>query len=460
VAALVLAATATVLVVNRRPDARAVQLPAAPISGPPGAPGLGDLYYPGAGNGGYDVQSYRLELRYDPDPNELDGHAVIAATATQDLARFNLDFGALDITAITVNGRPAHAQHTAETELQVTPAALIASRSTMTIDVRYKGKPAGEGFHPTADGAYVFGEPEAATAWFPSNDHPRDKATYDFAITVPAGLNAIANGILQGQSTSGGWTTWRWRESAPMATYLATMVVGHYRITTGTAAGVPMYNAVGTRYPSKDADAAIAQTGPVIEYLTTVFGPYPFDAVGGVVLDATKVGGALETQTRPLYSPEFFRGSGSEVIAHELAHQWFGDSVSVHDWRDIWLNEGFATYAQWLWGEHAGGPSPQTRFNQVYSSQSANLWTVPPADPGVKRMFGESVYQRGAMTLQALRQAVGDPAFFTVLRDWAAQMRYGNGTTAEFTALAEKVSGKQLDGLFQPWLYGKTRPSL
>src|SRR5262249_27430593 len=174
---------------------------------PAGAPGLGDPYFPGAGNGGYDVQSYRLELRYDPDPNELDGHAVIAATATQDLATFNLDFGSLDIAAITVNGRAAHAQHTAETELRVTPAALIANRSTLTIDARYRGKPPGDGSHPTEDGASVLGEPNAATAWFPSNDHPRDKATYDFSITVPAGLNAIANGVLRGQSTSDGWTT-------------------------------------------------------------------------------------------------------------------------------------------------------------------------------------------------------------------------------------------------------------
>ncbi len=457
-AALGLAVTGTVLAVNGRPDVRAVQFPAAPVSGPAGSPGLGDAYFPGAGNGGYDVQSYRLELRYDPGPNQLTGHVVIAAKATQDLARFNLDFGSLDIIAFTVNGRPARTQPTGESELQVSPAALITNGANLTIDVRYQGKPAGDGFHTTYDGAYVFGEPDAATDWFPSNDHPRDKATFDVAITVPAGLNAIANGVLQGQSTSGGWTTWRWHESAPMATYLATMVVGHYRITTGTAAGVPLYNAVGTRYPSKEADAAIAQTGPIIEYLASVFGPYPFDAVGGVVLDASKVGGALETQTRPLYAPEFFRGSGTEVIAHELAHQWFGDSVSLHDWRDIWLNEGFATYAQWLWGEHTGGLTAPARFNQVYASQAADLWTVPPGDPGVKQLFGESVYQRGAMTLQALRNAVGDQAFFAILRDWAAQMRYGNGTTAEFTALAEKVSGKQLDGLFQAWLYGNVRP--
>src|SRR5262245_56020354 len=245
VVAVVLAVAGAALVVNRRPEARALQLPAVPGSGPAGAPGLGDPYFPGAGHGGYDVQTYRRDLRYVPDPTELAGHAVIAATATQDLATFSLDFGSLDIAAITVNGRPAHAQHTAETELRVTPGALVANRSTVTIDVRYRGKPTGGGFHPTADGAYVFGEPDAATAWFPSNDHPRDKATYDFSITVPAGLNAIANGVLRGQSTSDGWTTWRWHESAPMATYLATMVVGHYRITTGTAAGVPMYNAVG-----------------------------------------------------------------------------------------------------------------------------------------------------------------------------------------------------------------------
>jgi aminopeptidase N len=440
----------------------------SPADPRPGAAGIGDPYYPDAGNGGYDVRSYRLELRYDPRSDQLDGHAVIDAVATQDLSRLDLDFGPLTVTGLTVNGAAARSAPAGTSELQVTPATGIAAGDPVEVDVRYGGKPGGagldHGFHRTADGAFVAGEPESAIDWFPSDDHPRDKATYDFAITVPAGLTAVANGVLQGRTTAGDWTTWRWREGAPMATYLATMAIGNFRVTTGTAAGVPLYSAVASAVPAQQADEAIGRTGPIIEYLASVFGPYPFDAVGGIVVDAPKLGFALETQTRPVYSPAFFTEGSllgkTAVIAHELTHQWFGDSVSLHDWRDIWLNEGFATYGQWLWTEHSGATSAQSAFEQTYQHISADAWRTPPGDPGVANLFGESVYNRGALTLHALRLTVGDDAFFKILREWAASMRHGNGTSAQFIALAGKVSGKSLDAFFAAWLYGKVKPPL
>src|SRR6266540_3345196 len=190
------------------------------------------------------------------------------------------------------------------------PLALAADRAAGTgtalalrIDVRYSGTPgtAGldHGFKRTDDGAVVAGEPASAVDWFPSNDHPRDKATYDFAITVPDGLTALANGVSRGSSSEAGWTTWRWREGTPMATYLATMAIGRFRVTNGTAAGVPVVNAVASTLPPERADAALSQTGAIVEYLASVFGPYPFDAAGGVVVSAP-LGFALETQTRPV----------------------------------------------------------------------------------------------------------------------------------------------------------------
>jgi aminopeptidase N len=434
----------------------------------PGSAGLGDSYFPGAGNGGYDVRNYRLDLRYQPDTDRLDGHATLEAVAVQPLSRFNLDFGPLDISALSVNGQPARWERAEGTELEVVPAGGVRDGGALRIEVRYGGTPGtpglDHGFRRTPDGAVVAGEPASAVDWFPSNDHPRDKATYDFAITVPDGLTAIANGVPQGSESAEGWTTWRWREGAPMATYLATMAIGRFRVTNGTAAGVPVVNAVASTLPPDRADGALSQTGPIVEYLSTIFGPYPFDAVGGVVVNVP-LGFALETQTRPVYAPSFFeRGSVQDktsVVVHELTHQWFGDSVSVHDWRDIWLNEGFATYAQWLWTEHSGGRSAQAAFDQRYTSnQSAGLWTKPPGDPGPKELFGRSVYERGGMTVHALRMTVGDEPFFRILREWVAAHRHSTATTAQFIALAERVSGLDLGPLFEAWLFGKVKPPL
>jgi aminopeptidase N len=299
--------------------------------------------------------------------------------------------------------------------------------------------------------------------WFPSNNHPRDKATYDIAVTVPSGLTAIANGVEAGTvDAGGGWTTWRWRENRPMAPYLATMAIGKFRVLRGGADGLPVVGAVAAGL-STDVDDAIRSTPEIVSYLASLFGPYPFDAMGGIVVDAPGMSFALETQTRPVYGPGFFTGGDRArrtiTVAHELTHQWFGDSVSLHDWRDIWLNEGFATYGQWLWTEHLGIATVQRSVDEAYDAPGNGPgWQPPPGDPGVDRLFGGSVYERGGMTLHTLRMAVGDDAFFRILRTWAAQRRYGTGTTAEFVALAEQVAGRSLADLFDAWLYRTPKP--
>ncbi|GAA1785277.1 M1 family metallopeptidase [Luedemannella flava] len=432
-----------------------------------GAPGLGDPYYPGAGNGGYDVAHYDLGLTYDPAGHRITARASIEATALVALSRFNLDLHGLIVASATVAGQPATVSRAGD-ELTVTPAAPLAAGAAFTTVIEYSGAPTayrepglsgGEGFVQHDEGALALGQPEGAASWFPCNDHPSDKATYDISLTVPGDLAALSNGVLVGKVKHDGHTTWRWETHSPMATYLATAVIGDYEVRSGTHDGMPVIIAVATGLPDTVSDA-IDRTPEILDFLETKFGPYPFDTVGGIVHDDTDMRFALENQTRPVYVSSFFVGPKPPVtvIAHELAHQWYGDSVSVRDWRDIWLNESFATYAGWLWAEKEYRRPLATSFNNAYDSAEPEVWTIPPANPGREHLFSDSVYDRGAMTLYALKEAIGDAAFDRILTGWPVEHRDGNVSTADFIAYAEKISGKQLDDLFQAWAYGTTKP--
>ncbi|WP_346124492.1 M1 family metallopeptidase [Micromonospora coerulea] len=432
-----------------------------------GAADAGDPYVPGAGNGGYDVQHYRLKVRYDPGSDRLTGEATVTATATAGLSRFNLDLAGLTVDRVRVDDAPARHRRD-DAELVVTPARGLAAGARFTVDVAYGGVPQplsnGElgsgGFQATADGAIALGQPGSASTWFPVNDHPSDKATYQVEVTVPDGLAALGNGVPGERTSRDGWTTWRWSEGAPMASYLATLVIGDYRVATGTHAGKPMVTAVAAALPADGpAAASIARTGEIADFLAGRFGPYPFDAYGGIAVADARIGYALESQSRPVYGPGFFRSGrpDTEVVAHELAHQWFGDSVSVARWSDIWLNEGFATYAEWLWAEHDGGRSvPRT----VAAEYAATDWAQPVLDPGPADLFGTAVYKRGALAVHALRRAVGDPTFFRLLRGWVTERRGGTATTADFVAYAERVASRPLRPLLHAWLVGGTAPAL
>ncbi len=440
-------------------------------SAPTGEPcgdiaGRCDPYFPAAGNGGYDVRHYDLDVRYDPAARTITGAARISAAAIAPLARFHLDLHGLTVDAVTVDGARAGFSRSGD-ELIITPATAVGLGVTFTVDVDYHGRPlpyrrADEpdaGLLIGVDSAIAIGEPEVAASWFPVNDHPSDKATFGVRLTVPDGFAALANGQLVGQESRSGSTTWTWRESAPAAPYLATMVVGRYRVRHATYRGVPMVLAVASTV-SSDVDERLAVTPRVLDFLSSWLGPYPFDAVGGIVIDDSRVRYAMETQTRPIYSNRFFAGDadGSWAIAHELAHQWFGDSVTVRDWRQIWLNEGFATYAEWLWRESQGEDSPQQRFDNEFADANADLWRVRPGDPGKHQLFHDSVYVRGAMTLHALRVTVGDAAFRRILRGWATDRAGELVSTTDFVAFAESVSGVDLDALFDEWLFATNRP--
>src|SRR5215211_218484 len=444
----------------------------------PGAPGIGDAYYPNYGNGGYDVRNYDLDVAYDPASNVLDGKAKIRATATQNLCSFNLDFVGMQLRSVEVNGMSA--QWTRDDhELTVTPKSPLRDGRGFDVVARYDGVPVEfvipgfnlrAGFMATPEGVTVAGQPEVAAAWYPVNDHPLDKASYDFAVTVPNSYEVVANGFLRETDTHKGETTWDWEASEPMASYLATIDVADWDVHEWeTDSGLPVYDAVDSNITGpvrEEIDSALALQGEIVDLFSDTFGPYPFGTVGAIVPNQNDLRFALETQTRVVYSKRFWIDSQGNprnadfVVVHELAHQWYGDDVAVGRWQDIWLNEGFATYAEWLWEEHEGRATPQETFEATYDAIPADdpFWTVVIGDPGVDNLFHDATYVRGAMTLQALRNEVGDDAFFEILREWFASHSGGNGTTPELIALAEEISGQQLDDLFDTWVFSAEKP--
>lgn len=426
----------------------------------PGAPGLGDPYYPLAGNGGYDVAHYALTLDYEPSLNHLIGTAVIRARATQTLSRFDLDLRGFAITRLLVDGRAATFTRNGQ-ELVVTPRKGIPAGRDFSVTVDYSGVPevvldpdgSIEGWIPTSDGAFVVGEPQGSPAWYPVNDNPRDKATYDFAVTVPDGLTVMANGVLLASSASGGRRTWVWRENDPMAPYLATVTLGVFDLTQyALADGTPAYVAVD---PHLGASSVLDDLPEIVDFFSVLCGPYPFDAAGAIVDDARFVGYALETQTKPLFD----RMPDEATLVHEISHMWFGDSVTLVSWSDLWLHEGFATWSEWIWSEDHGGRTAQETFDVLYAREGDVHWNPPAGNPGgPETLFAPTVYLRGGMTLQALRGKVGDATFFRILRAWAAEHRHGNATTPDFIALAERESGLDLGAFFDVWLYQPGKP--
>jgi hypothetical protein len=641
-----------------------------------GAPGLGDPYFPLAGNGGYDVAHYGLDLSYEPATDVLAGTVTIRAWATQNLSSFNLDLEGLTVRSVKVEGRNATWGRNGG-ELTIFPTRNLRSNRMFVTVISYEGvpqslgEPPGQsGFLHTDDGALIAGEPAVAATWFPVNDHPLDKARFTFRISVPKGLEAIANGRLVSHRTVRDRSVWLWRLNEPMAPYLATASVGEFTVDayqddrirywdaldpdlftpdvaprTGRffaasgqgdgvykrlsrtiavpAAGGTLgfwldretefafdfafvearpagtdswttlpdrngHNTEDTGFACPDwfsfhpflehylsagasnepcaptgstgewwavsgesdgweewaidlsafagtevelsisyvtdgsvqfpglfvdditvpggegstsfeddgnmldgwhaagppegspelednwlatpdaplplgvlAKESLARQPEIIAFLSEHFGDYPFREAGGIV-DDLGIGFALENQTRPIYGAGAFADprSGSTVIAHELAHQWFGDSVSIAGWNHTWLNEGFATYAEWLWLEHEGELTVQEIFDIFASFPEEDiLWGVEIADPGPESVLHPAVYGRGAMTLHALRTAVGGEAFFTILRTWVDRYDNDNVTTQQFISLSEEVSGRELDDLFEEWLFSVGKPA-
>jgi aminopeptidase N len=409
----------------------------------------------------------------DVASNVVSGTSTMRARSAKELAAFNLDFESLEISALTVNGTAASYSHESH-ELTITPTASLKAGEIFTVTVAYRGEPNSEsggnasgereyalGWSHYDGGIFVASEPSGAASFYPVNDHPCDKATYTFHITVPDPYVVAANGTLEEMTENGQTTTYLFEMRDPMASYLATMNIAEFdRELQGGPHGLPIRN-----YFEKSLDSAtreeFSRTPEMIEYFSTIYGRYPFDVYGVVVLD-DNLGFALETQTLSLFGRRVGndRVEAEQVVAHELSHQWFGDSVSIASWRDIWLNEGFASMSEWLWIEHSQGKGAYEGYVRgVYGYAQGNFLS-PPGAPTADDLFNPGVYIRGGLTLHALRKEVGDDAFFRTLQAYTARYRNGNARTEDFISVAEEVSGKKLGDLFNDWLYGADLPAL
>ncbi|MEM8925691.1 MAG: M1 family metallopeptidase [Actinomycetota bacterium] len=435
-----------------------------------GADTLDDPYVGTYGNGGYDVLAYDLDLTWEPEGERLDGVTTITATATQTLARFNLDLTGLTVDGVSIDGTDAGFEHV-DPELAITPAAPIAEGATFTVAVTYGGTPTADraaglvsipsGWH-TRDGyAYVAGEPIAAATFHPANDHPSDKASFTYRITAPSALTVAANGTLQDKTDNGDTTTWTFDQPFPQTTYLTTILIGSFTELDGgrSASGIPVRNVVDDELVP-GLDGVFDDQPAMIDYFEELFGPYPFDLYGSAVVK-DGFGGALETQTLSIFGADVmgFGRFTQQIIAHELAHQWFGNSVSLERWEDIWLNEGFATYAEALWMAHIDPTFTYEGWLAEVASYGPGLRNRVH-EPGANDLFGVQVYVRGALTLHALRLETGDETFFDLLRTWAERYEGATATTDDFEALAEELSGLELDGFFDEWLRQKELPEL
>jgi len=419
-------------------------------------------FFPRSGNRGYDVKHYDVNLGYQPRSGQLTARDAIEARATSGLSRFSLDLDGLKVTSVGVDGEPAKFTR-GKGKVKIVPATPIAKGERFTVELRYQGVPrkvtdpdgSTEGWYRTADGAVAVGEPVGTAAWLACNNAPRDKASFDLQIAVPAGLKAVSNGKLVGRQKVDRRVRFSWSEPAPMASYLALVDIGKGKLVEGHVGKLPTWTLIDPQLV-KRSRPAIDSLPEIVRWESHLYGPYPFAAAGSVV-DVADLQYALETQSRPIYA---FAPDRTTVV-HETAHQWFGDSVSLERWPDIWLNEGLATWTQWYFSERHGGRAAQEVFAELYRipASKTGFWNPPSGHPGqAKNLFAVSTYVRGAMTLQALRDKIGTQALIRILRTWATEHRDAHGDIEEFIEVAERVSGKHLQAFFDRWLFQLGKP--
>jgi aminopeptidase N len=401
-----------------------------------------------------------VTLAYEPSTGELDATAVIEAqVGNADLGRFSFDLQPnLKVSAVAVDDTEAAYQQV-DDKLRIYPANPVSSGTPMTVQVHYSGVPdeirargshssPGGWFRLKDGGAVAIGEPLSASAWYPVNEIQTDRARFAVIATVPEPFEVVSNGlpIESGLPESPeGYRTFGWSDSSEMSSYLTTIYIDDFDSTrTVTSDGIPIMNAYG---PGTDDIRTFAeQTETYLEFLSAQFGPYPFDSAGGIFLE-DQFGFALETQTRPVYA-----GFASEtVIVHELAHQWFGNVITIESWADICLNECFASYAEWLWSEEKGSDlDARYRSTMETYSSSEEFWALPLVDMGAGSEFSD-VYSRGPLAIHALRTEMGDDLFRELVLSWVEQQTNETASWPEFAELVNTLAGRNLDDFLSAW---------
>lgn len=426
-----------------------------------GADGVGDPYFPQLGNEGYDVQHYTIDLAVDMETNIIEGTTTIDALATQDLSAFNLDFIGLDISRILVDGSTASFSREGQ-ELTVTPATLLLDDAVFSVAVTYRGVPeplpaarsdlSPAGWVRYKSGVFVTSLPDGAMSWFPCNNHPSDKATYTFRITVAKPFSVAANGTLSDEIDNGDTRTFVWTVRDPMVSYGASISIAEFKeYRQDGPNGLEIVNFIPPT-ATDDFQRYFVNVPDMIAYFSDTFGPFPFESFGYVIPADLQFTGGFSNHSRPTVSLN--RVGDELVVAHELSHQWWGNSVSIKTWKDGWLREGFAHYSEYLWLEHKGA-----RFGmQFWLSQQSTSTAAPITDPTRQDFQGRAIYERGALTLHALRQTVGDAIFFDILRTYYDRFKYSNADTADFITVAEEVSGQDLNDFFNLWLFSTDTP--
>jgi aminopeptidase N len=430
-----------------------------------------DPFFPEFGNNGYDVQHYDLTLAIDPDEQRIEaGKAVLTVRATAKLASFTLDLAGLEVSRVAVDGTGALFSRE-DGKLRTQPAKQIAKGKRFTVEVDYAGEPEGID-DPTSDDpdllplgwltyqnvSYTLSEPVGSSTWYPVNDEPTDKASYRISVTVDKPFQAVSNGVLLSTTNEGSKRRFVWDQKEPMASYLAMVHVGRWdqeTLKAGQGKGIPIRLYTTATTPAQTL-AAFRKTPEMLAAFEKFAGPYPFRSYGSVVIDDPELYYSLETQS----ISTFRSGIGEATVAHELAHQWFGDSVTIAEWRDLWLAEGFATYFEYLWIFRDDQKAFNAALRQLYrDTKKAGIGPAVVSEP--EEIFEPNTYDRGALTLHSLRLRVGDEKFFDILRTWHKRYAGGNATSADFIKLAVQVSKDQgVRDLLEAWLYDEEIPPL
>ena len=458
---------------------------------------LPDPYTPGHGSADYGVSRYELYLDYRVSTNRLSGHAAITARAHVELAAMTLNLAGLRVLKVHLDGQRVQRFSQRGNQLIIVPGRRVAAGSDFSLDIRYEGSPGplrgtwGDvGWEELTDGVLVAGQPTGAPSWFPCNDHPSQKASFGYTITTEANYRVVCNGVLVSRHAKASRETWVFEQPEPMATYLATVQIGRYDLrplalqphspahragiaddgghdgsqNDGGHRPVPQFVAAPPALMAT-ATAALGRQGQMMETFETCFGPYPFPGYTVVVAD-DDLEIPLEAQSLSVFGPNHLsqQWEAQRLIAHELAHQWFGNSLTANAWADIWLHEGFACYAEWIWSEASRNTTAQQRARDAWQLLSTQAQDLLVGDPSPELMFDDRVYKRGALALHALRHATGDVLFFELLRTWTHRYRFGGVTTADFMDTANQacveLPGFDARTVLTPWLYQSALPAL